>query len=280
MAPSNALRPAVCVLAHWSIVGTHVGLCYKDEPSKTDRVIEQRWHYNTSHVDLAAFLSEAPGQVWWVANELDPDERYDLGARAALVANQLAARELPYAFALKDGRFDGQGKFIAGKSSGVSCATFLMLLFRAAGVNLLNDASWTTGRDEVRRAEDADAQQRVVDELEKQAGLATDPKERQALTNHAKKIKAEKDCTRFRAEEVAMASGAQARPADYAEIEPEGRRLVAATTRGAHRFSRWPPLASPTLLVAAAPSLSAPPPVEPSDAQIPTVASSSGQEPP
>ena len=96
----------------------------------------------------------------------------------------------------------------------MTCATFVLLVFELAAIQLLDETSWLEGRDASRKAEDLLAQRRIVAFLER-----TDPR-------HAAHIAGELGAVRVRAEEVAAASGLAPHPVMYAAAAPEGERLL------------------------------------------------------
>jgi hypothetical protein len=130
--------------------------------------------------------------------------------------------------------FSATGALELNGSLGLTCATFLDLVFAHAHVTLLDAATWEEGRSPERRAEDAAAQRRLVTYLRQMAGAA----------EHAELVAKEVPCTRIRAEEVAAASGMTGHPIPFARAELEGARILAAVQ--APRKPRAPDVPSPS----------------------------------
>lgn len=120
-------------------------------------------------------------------------------------------------------RFDPDGTLQLGRSLGLTCATFVTLVFGHAGIHLLDMSTWDTDRSAERKREDEDAQRRLVAYLRRNPESAA----------HADLVERQVGCTRIRAEEVAAASGMTGHPIPFVRAEPEGRRVLEVIRGGA-----------------------------------------------
>lgn len=194
-----------------SPVGAHAGLSYRSDDAGARRHLHLAFHF-------ALRNDEAPSaDALWVAPRLDEFALADVRRSAQLIARRHADGRVPYAFQQGAARFSFTGALELNGSLGLTCATFLDLVFAHAGVRLLDHATWEDGRAVERRAEDEAAQKRLVKYLRQMAGAE----------KHAALVEKEVPCTRIRAEEVAAASGMVGHPVPFARAEPEGARILA-----------------------------------------------------
>lgn len=195
-----------------SPVGAHVGLLYRVDDAGARRHLHLAFHFLLKN-------DEAPeADALWVAPRLDDIALADVRASAQLIARRHEDGRVPYAFR-RGAHFSATtGALELNGSLGLTCATFLNLVFAHAHVPLLDAATWEEGRSPERRAEDEAAQRRLVTYLRQTAGAA----------KHAELVEKEVPCTRIRAEEVAAASGMTGHPIAFARAEPEGVRILAA----------------------------------------------------
>jgi hypothetical protein len=189
----------------------HVGLSYRADDAGARCHLHLAFHFQLKN-------DEAPGaDALWVTPRLDEIALADVRASAQLIARRHEDGRVPYAFQKGAARFSAAGVLELNGSLGLTCATFLALVFAHAHVPLLDEATWEGGRSPERRAEDEAAQRRLVEYL-RQIGAA----------KHAGLVEKEIPCTRIRAEEVAAASGMTGHPIPFARAAPEGARILAA----------------------------------------------------
>lgn len=217
---SSSAPPSVAaaLFVHRGAVGAHVGMIHSDDTG-TVRVLHQAWHHDSRNDTLAAYEAE-PGQVplFWVPPGLDDDEQEVLRAQVALAARHLPPDGLRYAFRDDGASVGPDGEIQLGTSDGLSCATFVTLLFKAARVPFVDKESWAT-RTSAREAEDRAAQEKLI----KYLAASRDEDDRK----QAKLLVAEVGTPRIRAEEVAAASGSPQRPVEFTTAEALGRELLA-----------------------------------------------------
>lgn len=216
-APARAVA-GLCALP--GAVGAHVGIVYCADDEGTRRVLHQAWHHDTRDESVDCFVDGSAKPCLWVQPGLDVDEQNDLRTMARLVASRLSENRLPYALLRRDATVGQDGVVALGQSIGLTCATFVLLLFAAASVPLLDEPSWEP-RSEPRRRADETAQEALVQHLERR------------WPEHARRVREESGCTRFRAEEVAAASHLCERPVAFSTVEPLGAALLGRLGLGA-----------------------------------------------
>jgi hypothetical protein len=121
---------------------------------------------------------------------------------------------LPIGLAIRDAGAGEGGVIDLRTSLGLTCSSFVLVLFQAARVPLLDARSWDSDRSPPHVAADEAAQRTIVEALRRQ-----DPAP-------ASRVERDVGCTRVRAEEVAAASTFALRPASFREVEPVGREVL------------------------------------------------------
>ncbi len=219
MTQQVALRPSSVAPAEDAVVtvmkgavGAHVGLHYRADHGGSRRHLHLAFHF------LLKDESAPPAESHWVVPSLDELALADLRSSARLIARRHADGLVPYAFQKADATFERTGALTLNASRGLTCATFLSLVFQHAGISLLDEPTWDHGRSALRIEEDKAAQELLVSYLRRTPGA----------TDHAALVEREVGCARVRAEEVAAASGMTHHPVSFARAEPEGRRLLDA----------------------------------------------------
>lgn len=220
LSPASAIpreQAAAVVTAMAGAVGAHVGIWYRADDEGTRRHLHLAWHHRLmDEPDLEA-------SALWVEPMLDEFEAADVSTSARLIASRHRDGLVPYGLRLAAG-FNPDGALQLNGGLGLTCATFVMRVFEHASVPLLDEKTWDSRRSAERVREDEEAQSALVRHL----------RERPQSHRHALLVEQEVGCTRFRAEEVAAASGLSGRPAPFARVEPQGRKVLAAVrTRGA-----------------------------------------------
>jgi hypothetical protein len=198
------------------LVGAHVGLYYRTDSDGVNRHLELAWHLQLEN------KPNHPENAFWVEPRLEELALADLAASARLIAKRHQDGLVPYALDPADARPDPDGTLQLNQSLGLTCATFLVLVFRHARIELLDTITWSQDRSAERQREDEDAQRRLVGALQRD------------YREHAALVEREVGCTRIRAEEVAVASGMTGHPIPFMRAEPQGR-LVRAAIGGSSR---------------------------------------------
>ena len=204
-------EPAVVTIEANEFIA-HVGLLYQFDDAQPQRHLHLAGHLSL-HDDRAA-----PPEAFWVEPRLSEDELESVADTAHLIATRHQDGRIPYAFDPADAQF-ADGTLQLNQSRGLTCATFIILLFEYVGISLVNKETWEQHRSEKRKREDAEIQRKLVKHMQR----ARDPDVRA----HADQLAGEVGVTRIRAEEVAAASGMPGHPIPFARAEPEGRRVLA-----------------------------------------------------
>jgi hypothetical protein len=150
--------------------------------------------------------------------------------RRVLDRNELYA--IRFGFRFDSTRFNDDGEYVLGENEvGLTCATFVLALFRSAGVELLRVREWPTRPDdEVRHNE-------LIDSFASDRGDI----------EHINALQREVGVVRFRPEEVAAASAVPPHPCSFTDASQAGVALLAAVRqRGAAPAApSAPPVAAP-----------------------------------
>lgn len=183
----------------------HIGVIHQDEEGEP-LLLHLAWHFRlenqaTSAVRLGSALH-------WVKPALDEVRAYNLVAMCQLIADRADRGAVPYGILYEGGTFTDQGIMKLGAHAhGLTCATFVMHVFRSAGIELMFYGQWPS------RLEDDAWHNRIVERLQRH------------YVDHAEKIAGEKGCARFRPEEVAGACSSTSWPAAFAFCEQRGAIL-------------------------------------------------------
>ncbi len=219
MTDAVIVRPAsdipaedVVVFVMKGAVGAHVGMLYRADAAGERRYLHLAWHHRLQNEPTLSSKS------WWIVPCLDDFELADLRTSARLIARRHQDGLVPYSFRPAAAHFDRDGTLRLNDSIGLTCATFVLLVFAHAGIHLLDSATWDTDRPLERRQEDDAAQRELV------AYLRKNPESR----SQADLVEQEIGCMRIRAEEVAAASGMSGLPVPFARVEPQGRMVLTA----------------------------------------------------
>jgi hypothetical protein len=119
---------------------------------------------------------------------------------------------IPYAFSSPDQSFDpATGDYLLGPSRfGLTCASFVLAVFQAAGLSLADYATWPADRPG-----DRQWQEKIVQLLEGRADQ-----------DHVEHVRREVGAVRYRPEEVAAAMALAPPPATFQQAEELGRQII------------------------------------------------------
>ena len=212
---TRASQPAVVTVMEGA-VGAHVGLDYQDADDEgARRHLHLAWHLRLENAPVP------PDDAFWVEPRLTEAQLDDVAVAAHLIAKGQQDGRVPYALDPADAQFQPDGTLQLNQSLGLTCATFIVLVFGHAGIELLDTITWDQDRSDERKREDEDAQHRLVKYL----------RDNPASRAHADLVEGQVGCTRIRAEEIAAALGMTGHPIPFMRAEPEGR-CVLQTIRG------------------------------------------------
>ncbi len=202
-----ARSPHAAVVVTGGDILLHAGLVYRDTGG-SPHVLHLAQHealLQTDRLDGWAFASPA----------IDPEELKVLAGFCSIRAD--LGRVVPYGFRRK-GSVLQEGVLVLGAGViGLTCATFVMVMFDWAKIALLADDTWDE-RDDMRKEEDRQVQEALVASM----------RARGTPTEHVEALAAEVGCLRFRVEEVAAASGIEARPVTFRAAATAGTLLLQA----------------------------------------------------
>lgn len=201
--------PYPAVVALWrGPAFLHSALVY-DVGQGQRRCLHLAWHLALRDDPLQTL----PKKAWWVSPAIDADSLEDVVTWAGLLACRYADGGVPYGFSLTNTNLAKDGTVLLRNGSGLTCASLIALIFKKAGVPLVDIKSWDQ-RSPARVEQDTVVQQLLVEHLQQ------DHPEQAAL------IAAEVGCTRLRPEEVAAATGMTPLPVDLPRVEPGAAQVL------------------------------------------------------
>lgn len=192
------IRHAAIALRCIRPMQNHIGILHRHDHSDEVEFLHLAWH-----CDLRNQLPDT--RYLWI------DPTYD-GRRLRQVAAlcrkvwRSNGKAIPYAFSPPNDCIDVQtGKYLHGPARyGLTCASFVLAVFDAAGLPLIQYESWPLGRQG-----DQEWQQQIV-----QALRTSDPP---APVEHIQAVELDIGVVRFRPEEVAIAA-TLAPPPEHFEV--------------------------------------------------------------
>jgi hypothetical protein len=117
-------------------------ICADDERATT--IIDFAWE-NTVRVD------KWTEHVLWAVPSVDPEVLYEAGTLARHAATKwVESKTLPYGLVYAGSRFElGTGQFVAApESTGITCASFVLVLFESCSVSLVKGDTWPVRKDD------------------------------------------------------------------------------------------------------------------------------------
>lgn len=170
----------------------HTGIVHGSR-DKEILLLHLAWHHR--------LCNEPPGdEIAWIQLQLP-----------ALRLRSIAA--FPYAFRYEETSFAPDGQLrLGGTEHGLTCATFVLALLRATGVELLDVSTWPT------RPDDTAWHAEVLALLQRHG----------ASPDHIARVRSEVGCARFRPQEVAGACSGGAFPTSFASARAAASRIEAA----------------------------------------------------
>lgn len=190
----------------------HTGILYTDPESSEVKLLHLAWHF-----DLR--LQSPSDKYLWVDPLINPNRLRQVSAicRMILRANP---QGIPYAFSLPHDAFDSEtGRFLIGPTRlGLTCATFVLAVFEAAGLRLIKFDGWPS-----REPEDSNWQNDILYKLST-ADPVPDPE-------HIEGVRNEIGACRFRPEDVAGASICKPLPADFDATSEKAQLILTALTK-------------------------------------------------
>lgn len=188
----------------------HIGILHCGQGDTDIRLIHLAWHHKLCN-DTPA------GRSLWI----DPPIPMGRARQVAAFCRQVwrhNGRKIPYAFSTPNDCFDTitGALLLGGTTLGLTCATFVVAVFQATGLQMLDLQSWHA------RPEDVQWQQRTLSTL----------RDGSASENHIAALEQEIGAARYRPEEVAGAAAGSPWPVLFDDAAQNAERLVQLLDRG------------------------------------------------
>lgn len=195
----------------------HVGVLHKEDVLNEVKLGHLAWHNQLKE-------SQPRDCYLWVDPPIPTRRARQVAARCRQIL-RANVRGIPYAFSPPSDCFDVEtGSFLLGPSRvGLTCATFVLAVFDAAGLRLAEYNTWPQ-----QRAGDAEWQQFIIEQLEESGGSA----------EHVALVRKEIGAVRHRPEDVAGCAASDQLPCPFKIAEPlsldilNQLRLLGKTLRG------------------------------------------------
>ena len=182
----------------------HIGLLHRETGSVSVRLLHLAWH--------CLLRNEVPDNHYvWVDPPINQHRARQVAAFCRKVWRQ-NRRRIPYAFSAPNDCFDvGTGRFLLGGSTlGLTCATFVIAVFQATGLPLVELESWPE------RLDDVEWQERMVALL----------KEHGADPRHVEHVEQEIGCARYRPEDVGGAAAHFPWPVSFEDAARNAEQIL------------------------------------------------------
>ena len=184
----------------------HIGVLHREDASNAVLLLHLGWHHELRNV-------HANGRYLWVDPALPTRRLRQVAAvcRKVWRGNNAA---LPYAFSPPSDCFDEQsGRYLLGPTRrGLTCATFILAVFEAAGISLVKYEAWPKNRPG-----DSEWQKQIIGALRRTPS---------ATPEHIKAVEEEIGSARYRPEEVAGAATTNPLPADFPLAAERGQQIL------------------------------------------------------
>jgi hypothetical protein len=185
----------------------HTGILHKSENLDEVKLGHLEWHNRLKE-------SDPNDSYLWVDPPIPTRRARQVAARCREILRE-NARGIPYAFSPPNDCFDAKtGRFLLGPSRvGLTCATFVLAVFEAAGIRLAEYDTWPQ-----ERPHDAEWQKFVIELLEhEQSG---------ASAEHVGLVKKETGAVRYRPEDVAGCAASDQLPCLFRIAEPLSQEIL------------------------------------------------------
>lgn len=212
--PVTEIEHAAIAVRIFSEGGRHIGVLYRDGSNADVILLHLAWHHD--------LRNESPHRAFlWLSPSLPQRRLRQVAAMCRKIWRSNGRATIPYAFSWPSDSFDDEtGEYLLGPTRrGLTCASFVLAVFEAAGLRLVNYESWP-----VNRTDDHEWQEWVITTLETSNPPAT--------AEHIAAVKSQLGAARFRPEEVAGAALVTPLPVEF-EIAAEHGLMVLGRLRAA-----------------------------------------------
>lgn len=194
--------------------GTHAGIVYRGSDG-TLRLLHQAFHLNLRDDEFV----ERRGRFVCVVPSLLHDELVALAGycrRIYLVNSSRGGIPYNLELELNEGFDPVTGDLVMpGSATGMSCATFVVHVFRSAGNEIVDPTDWPRA---TARAGDVERQEQLIRMMEQNPSPE--------YQRQADRIRSQRGCPRIRPEDVAGACLEDSLPARFAQCDRNGRLLL------------------------------------------------------
>lgn len=183
----------------------HLGILHRDRSVGEVRLLHLAWHY------ILRDSTPKPCYLW-----IDPPIPEARARQVAALCRRVFrsnVRGIPYAFSAPNDCFDeSTARFLLGPTRhGLTCASFVLAVFDAAGLALVDYSTWPQ-----RPEEDARWQRQVLDQL----------RAANASPEHVNAVERQIGGARYRPEEVAGAAASDSIPARFDAVKPRADAIL------------------------------------------------------
>ncbi len=185
----------------------HIGILHRRDGAAPE-LLHLAWHCRLKNdTELPAYLTI------WVAPSALQERLRNVAALCRRVWRKNGSGGIPYAFSSPQESFDaGTGAFLIGSTRyGLTCASFVLAIFDAAGLRIAEYSSWPVNRDG-----DCKWQEKIIECLSDHAEQ-----------EHIDHLRGEIGAVRFRPEEVAAAAAIAPPPTSFDAAAELGSRILA-----------------------------------------------------
>lgn len=164
---------------------------------------------------------------FWVKTSISRLQSIAVGAYCRAVCDPKNNTNIPYGFSLRDGLLgvEGElrGKWLGEPGDGLTCATFVLCIFRGLNIDILKINSWDDKPEEDKR----------VDDIWRDSIASALPKQVQ------ERFIAGKISSRYRPEEVAVGANSPDRPLDYSIARELGDQMLEKLSQIIRCANKW-----------------------------------------
>lgn len=169
-------------------------------------ILHLAWHY------CLRYTSNVDDFVYWIKPNIHPFRQKMLSIKCETINRAKDIHLVPYALLYDGAVFDDSGILHLGeREHGLTCATFVLAIFKSCGIELIDCENWPI------REDDESWHERIISILEEYL--------KGKNSQHVENVKKEKGCARYRPEEVGMSSTFSLLPAPSVSVIEKGKEL-------------------------------------------------------
>lgn len=186
----------------------HLGLLHKESNSEPPKLLHLGWQHDLRNED--------PKDSYLWVDPAIPGRRLRQLAAFSRKVWRANGTTFPYALSPASDCFNqetGQYLYVVGTAHiGLTCATFVVAIFDAVGLSLIEVASWPPNR-----VGDAEWRSHVISNLRRHPS---------ATASHIASVESQANWVRYRPEDVAGAATVQPLPADFATSSERAKEIL------------------------------------------------------